>query len=58
MNTKIYICNKCLNVISMSKVNIKNNKLICPFCSHTLETDKFIVKQVEELQKALQDKEE
>jgi hypothetical protein len=42
----------------MSKVNIKNNKLICPFCNHTLETDKFIVKQVEELQKALQDKEE
>ena len=50
MKEKNYTCKKCLNKIVVSKVLIKNNKLVCPYCEHTLETNQFIVKQIEDLQ--------
>lgn len=53
-----YICNKCLINIPKSKVKIINKKLVCPYCDHTLETDKFKVELVEKLQEAQNDKEE
>lgn len=45
-----YICDKCLHKVGVANLIIKNNKLICPYCSHTLETDKFKVQQVKEEQ--------
>ena len=53
-----YLCKKCLEEIPMSKVKIVNNKLVCPYCSHTLETDKFKVESIQRLQEAQIDKEE
>ena len=53
-----YICNECLEEIPLSKVKIINNKLVCPYCGHTLETNKFKVESVKKLQEAQNDKEE
>ena len=53
-----YICNACLEEIPLSKVKIINNKLVCPYCGHTLETNKFKVESVKKLQEAQNDKEE
>lgn len=53
-----YICNECLEEIPLSKVKIINNKLVCPYCNHTLETNKFKVESVRKLQEAQNDKEE
>lgn len=39
-------CDKCLHKFSVDNIIIKNNKLVCPFCGHTLETDKFKVQLV------------
>ena len=44
---KKYVCDKCLHKISLVSIVVTNNKLVCPYCSHTLETDKFKVHQVE-----------
>ena len=32
--------------MSLLTVIVRNNKLVCPYCGHTLETDKFKVQQV------------
>ena len=53
-----YLCKKCLEEIPTSKVKIINNKIVCPYCSHTLETDKFKVESIQRLQEAQIDKEE
>ena len=53
-----YLCKKCLEEIPTSKVKIINNKLVCPYCNHTLETDKFKVESIQRLQEAQIDKEE
>ena len=43
-----YSCGKCLHKIGVDKLIIRNNKLICPYCGHTLETDKFKVQLVKD----------
>jgi len=53
-----YLCKKCLEEIPVSEVNIINNKAVCPYCSHTLETDKFKVAHIIQLQETHKDKEE
>ena len=53
-----YLCKKCVEEIPLSKVKIINNKLVCPYCNHTLETDKFIVMSIIKLREAQTDKEE
>lgn len=53
-----YLCKECLEEIPMSKVKIVNNKLVCPYCKHTLETNRFKVESVIKLQEAQKDKEE
>ena len=45
-----YLCEKCLRKINIANIIIKNSKLVCPYCSHTLETDRFKVQQVMEMQ--------
>lgn len=53
-----YFCKECLNEIPLSRLKILNNKLICPYCKHTLETNKFKVESIKKLQEAQKDKEE
>ena len=55
---KTELCKKCLTEIPMSKVKIINNKLICPYCNHTIETNKFKVESIKKLLEAQKDKEE
>ena len=43
---KKFLCKKCLSNMSLLTVIVRNNKLVCPYCGHTIETDKFKVQQV------------
>jgi uncharacterized Zn finger protein (UPF0148 family) len=47
---KKFLCKKCLSNLSLLNVIIRNNKLVCPYCGHTIETDKFKVQQVKKEQ--------
>lgn len=51
-------CSKCCRNVKPSQVIVINKKLVCPFCYHTIETNKNKVKFIEKLQKALQKIEE
>lgn len=48
----VYFCDRCGSKIHYSELIIKNNKLVCPYCNHTLETDKFKVQRVQEVQES------
>ena len=45
-----YICDKCLERVSKIDALVNNNKLLCPYCFHILETDKFKVQEIEKEQ--------
>jgi uncharacterized Zn finger protein (UPF0148 family) len=45
-----YVCDKCFCKAESENIIIKNNKLVCPLCGHTLETDKFKTQEVRNVQ--------
>ena len=42
----VFLCDKCFEKIKDINITIKNNKLVCPYCNHTIETDKFKVQKI------------